>query len=98
VERSIFTAMRAYKQSTLLSQPKKIVSPEALNRILEHVVGQCYIRDPHFSLHLNLTFMVMILTRRSASPSGIQSVSKYLGTICKAIDETGRGLGSTNAE
>lgn len=64
VERSILTAMRAYKQSNMVEKPRQNVSSEALNRIIKHVVGECYLRDPDFTLHLNLTFMVMILTRR----------------------------------
>ena len=63
--------MRAHKQSTILSQSKKNLSPETLNQILEHVIAHCYLRDPHFSLHLNMTFIIMTLFRRSDSSSGI---------------------------
>ena len=71
IERSVLIAIRAYKQSNLLSNPSKQVSPEALNRILEHVVSECYLRDETFTLHLNLAFVLMILMKRAASPNSI---------------------------
>ena len=45
------------------------MSAEALNRILEHVIGSCYLRDSKFSLHLNLVFVVVILTKENQSCS-----------------------------
>mmetsp|Transcript_29597 Transcript_29597/g.39359 ORF Transcript_29597/g.39359 Transcript_29597/m.39359 type:complete len:135 (-) Transcript_29597:119-523(-) len=64
IERSILTAIRAYNQSNMLSAAAKKMSAEALNRILEHVVGACYVRNPNFSLHLTLVFLVVIFTSR----------------------------------
>lgn len=85
VERSVLTAIRAYKQSNLITQPKN-VSPETLNKILELVVSECYRRDESFSLHLNLVFAVIILGKScSSSTAGIQSMAKYLSGVTKAI-------------
>jgi len=87
IERSILTAIRAYNQSNMLAQ-KCAVNAEALNRIFEHVVGACYLRNPKFSLHLNLVFIVVILTKESQSCSSqIKSVSKYLGQLLKKITD-----------
>ena len=63
------------------------MSQETLNRILNHLIGECYRRDEKFTLHLNLAFIIMILNKSQAGPSSIQSVSKYLGNLCKTIDE-----------
>ena len=66
------TAIRAYKQSNVLLQPSKELSPATLNRILAHIVGECYLRDETFSLHLNLSFVVMILAKaQTGYTSGI---------------------------
>ena len=54
-------AIRAYKQSKLLTEPAKNVNQEVLNSILDHVIGECYMRDSSFSLHLNIAFVIMIL-------------------------------------
>ena len=90
IERSVLIAIRAYKQSNLLSNPSKQVSYEALNRILEHVVSECYLRDQTFTLHLNLAFVIMILMKRAASIDSVQSVAKYIGNLCKTMDENAR--------
>lgn len=90
IERSVLIAIRAYKQSNLLSNPSKQVSPEALNRILEHVVSECYLRDETFTLHLNLAFVIMILMKRAESPNSVQSVAKYIGNLCKTMDANAR--------
>ena len=64
------------------------MSQVALDRILEHVVGQCYLRDPNISLYLNLTFMLMVLTRRSngSTNSGLNQICKYFGTLCRKLE------------
>ena len=54
-------------QSSVLEQSKQDQLPEeTLDGIIRHVVGECYLRDHSFSLHLNLTFMLMIHTNRAA--------------------------------
>ena len=62
IERSILTAIRAYNQSNMLAQSKKI-SAEALNRILEHVIGACYVAHPGFCLHMTMVFLLVLLSK-----------------------------------
>ena len=65
-------AVRAYERSNLLSrQQKTSMSSDTLNRILNYVIGECYKSDDSFSLHLNLTFIIMILNKSQAGPPSI---------------------------
>jgi len=74
-------AVRAYKQSNMSSLGSKKVPPEALNRIIEHLVCTCYTCDPKFSLHLNLVFIAVVMTKLNSS---ILSMNKYLGHLVKS--------------
>ena len=89
LELSVLTAMKAFKQSNLLQNPKGELPPTKLDNILDHVVGECYLRDENFSLHLNLTFMLMIYTKNSGSEaqkfSCLKSVARFLAEIEKSI-------------
>ena len=62
IERSILTAIRAYNQSNMLTQSKKM-SAEALNRILEHVIGACYVANQGFCLHMTIVFLLVLLSK-----------------------------------
>lgn len=88
IEKSVLMAVRAYERSNLLSrQQKTSMSSDTLNRILNYVIGECYKSDDSFSLHLNLTFIIMILNKSQAGPPSIQSVSQYLGNLCQTIND-----------
>ena len=52
---------------------------------MEHLVAQCYIRDPKFCLHLNLVFLVVILSKQNTFTSSIMSLSQYVGSLYKSL-------------
>lgn len=61
------------------------MSEASINFILEYVVGECYLREKTFSLHLNLVFIVIMLSHNGQNLVGVCTAAKFLSDFIKKL-------------